>query len=67
MSSYDFIGWCGRVDKAIALDAKVSGSNPREAQKVYKKHFEYFSATLSQVCIHHDELGGLVPGLTAKL
>ena len=41
-----FIGWCGRV-----------GSNPREAHKVFEDHFEYFSTTLSRVCIQHDELG----------
>ena len=36
---------------------KVSGSNRREAEK-FSKPFEYFSATLPQVCIQHqDELG----------
>jgi len=44
----------------------VSGSNPREPQKMFKNHFEYFSDTLSQVCIQHDKLGWLVAGLTAN-
>ena len=42
----------------------------QEKQKNFQNHFEQFyifSATLSQVCIQHDELGGLVAGLTAKL
>ena len=42
-------------------------SNHREAQKVFINYFEYFSATLSQVFIQHDELGWLVAGLTAEL
>ena len=51
-------GWCGRVGKAI---------DPREAQYMFINHFEYFSATLPQVCIQHDETGSLVVGLTVQL
>ena len=57
--------YLGGVAELVSMP-KVSGSNLREAQKVFKNHFEYFS-TLSQVCIKHDELGRLVAGLTAKL
>ena len=46
-------GWCRLDGIAIALDAEESGSNPRETFP--KKHFEYISATLFQVCIQHDE------------
>ena len=45
----------------------VSGSNLLKAQKMFKNHFKYFSATFSQKCIQHDELGWLVTGLTEKL
>ena len=66
-SIFYFIGWWGRAGKAIALDAEDVRSNPREAQKVFKNRFEYFSATLSQVCTQHDELGRLVTGFTARM
>ena len=33
--------------KRLLLTPKVLGSNPREAQKVFKNHFEYFSTKLS--------------------
>ena len=48
------------------LNTQMSGSNPRE---MFKNHFECdFSATLSQVGIHHeDELRWLLAGLTEKL
>ena len=60
-----FLWWCGRVIKRSLSTLKMSGSNLSEGQN-FQNHFEYFSATLSQVCIQHDELGWLVTGLTAK-
>ena len=49
---------CGVVElvKRLLWTPKVSGSNPREAH-TFSKHLEYFSASLSQVWIQHDELG----------
>ena len=45
----------------------MPGSNPREAQKISKINFEYFSPTLSQVCVqHHNELGWLVASLNCN-
>ena len=52
-----YIGWCGRVGKAIALDAKGVGIKSQRSTNIFKNHYEYFSTTLSQVCIRHDELG----------
>ena len=63
-----FKGGVAELVKRLLSTPKVWGSNHREAQKMFKRHFECdFSATLSLVCIHHDELGWLtVAGLTAR-
>ena len=38
-------GWCGRVGKAIALDAEGVGFKSQRSTKNVQNHFEYFSAT----------------------
>ena len=50
-SSYEFFSYPG-LDP-ITVEGFMC-SNLREAKNMFKKHFEYFSATLSQVCIQHD-------------
>ena len=57
----------GAVGKAIALDAESVGFKFKSIKNNLNNHIEYFLATVSQVCIQHDELGWLVDGLTQKL
>ena len=60
-------GWCGRVGKSDCSRRRRGRAQITEKHTHFQNHIEYFSATLSQVCIKHDELGRLVAGLTAKL
>ena len=59
-----------RVGESPLKSANIIIQSPLIPQcqkhKNVQNHFEYFSATLSQVCIHHDELGWLGAGLTVK-
>ena len=49
------------MEEAIALDVEGVGFLIQRSTN----HFEYFSATLPQVCIQHDKLGWLEAGLTS--
>ena len=50
--------WFSRVGKAVALDAENDvGFKYQRSTKNVHNHFEYFSVTLSQMCVQHDELG----------